>query len=90
MPITRVDGEWIDISDGKTICLSFQHAPDHQSPRWLDRAFPQQVHIDVIVEDIDQAEAKVIALGARRPPCQGSSFRVYADLAGHTFFLCRV
>jgi hypothetical protein len=41
-----------------------------------------------MVHDIDQAEPKVLALGARRLPGQGSSFRVYADPVGHPFCLC--
>jgi catechol 2,3-dioxygenase-like lactoylglutathione lyase family enzyme len=88
LPITRVDGDWVDISDGKTTTLSFQHAPDHQPPRWPDPAFPQQFHIDVMVDDIDEAEAKVLTLGATRLPGQGATFRVYADPAGHPFCLC--
>ena len=88
LPITRVDGDWVDISDGKTICLSFQQALDHQPPRWPDPAFPQQFHIDVMVDDIDEAEAKVLTLGATRLPGQGVTFRVYADPAGHPFCLC--
>ena len=88
LPITRVDGDWVDISDGKTICLSFQHAPDHQPPRWPDPAYPQQFHIDVMVDDLAQAEPKVLALGATRLPGEESTFRVYADPAGHPFCLC--
>jgi catechol-2,3-dioxygenase len=38
LPITRVDADWVDLSDGKATCLSFQHAPDHQPPRWPDPA----------------------------------------------------
>jgi catechol 2,3-dioxygenase-like lactoylglutathione lyase family enzyme len=88
LPITRVDGDWVDISDGEAICLSFQLAPDHQPPRWPDPAFPQQFHIDVMVDDLHEAEPKVLALGATRLPGQGSTFRVYADPAGHPFCLC--
>ena len=88
LPIARVDGDWVDISDGKTVCLSFQHAPDHQPPRWPDPAFPQQFHLDVMVDDLDQAEPKVLALGATRLPGEGSTFRVCADPAGHPFCLC--
>jgi catechol 2,3-dioxygenase-like lactoylglutathione lyase family enzyme len=88
LPVTRVDADWVDISDGRTICLSFQQALDHQPPRWPDPAFPQQFHIDVLVDDIDEAESKVLALGAKRLPGEGSTFRVYADPAGHPFCLC--
>jgi catechol 2,3-dioxygenase-like lactoylglutathione lyase family enzyme len=88
LPVMRVDGDWADVGDGKTICLSFQQALDHQPPRWPDPAFPQQFHIDVMVDDIDEAEPKVLALGATRLPGEGPTFRVYADLAGHPFCLC--
>lgn len=61
LPGTRVDGDWVDIGDGQ-IRLSFQHAPDHQPPRWPNPAFPQQVHLDIRVADIAAAEASVLAL----------------------------
>ena len=70
LPVTRVDGDWVDIGDGQTR-LSFQHAPGHQPPRWPDPAFPQQVHLDIHVDDIAAAEAKVLALG--RPGCPAPS-----------------
>jgi catechol 2,3-dioxygenase-like lactoylglutathione lyase family enzyme len=91
LPITRVDGDWVDISDGKTT-LSFQDAPDHIAPRWPDPAYPQQFHLDITVDDIDEAEPKVLALGARPLPMleEKVSFRVYADPAGHPFCLCWV
>jgi hypothetical protein len=41
-----------------------------------------------MVDDIDEAEPKVLALGATPLPGEGSSFRVYADPAGHPFCLC--
>ena len=87
MPITRVDGDWVDIGDGDTRRLSFQHAPDHRPPRWPDPAHPQQFHLDVRVEDIDDAERKVLALGAKRLPSGEDGFRVYVDPAGHPFCL---
>lgn len=87
LPIIRVDGDWVDIGDGRTSRLSFQHAPDHHPPRWPDPQFPQQVHLDIRVDDIAEAEPKVLALGATRLPGQESGFRVYADPAGHPFCL---
>jgi hypothetical protein len=67
--------------------IAFQRAPDFRPPRWPDPDQPQQMHIDVRVEDLDQAEQKVLALGARRLPGGGERFRVYADLVGHPFCL---
>ena len=65
----------------------FQVTPDHEPPRWPDPGFPQQVHLDITVRDIAEAEAQVLALGATRLPGTEPGFRVYADPAGHPFCL---
>lgn len=93
------DGGWVDISDGRAM-LSFQHAPEHQPPRWPDPAYPQQFHLDILVDDLQQAEEQVLAQGATRLPWSSDDevaagerapgnggFRVYADPAGHPFCL---
>ncbi|GLU48763.1 VOC family protein [Nocardiopsis ansamitocini] len=87
LPIIGDEGVWVDIGDRQGVRISFQEAPDHEPPRWPDPAFPQQAHLDVLVDDIDAAEPKVLALGATRLPCSGERFRVYADPAGHPFCL---
>lgn len=104
LPVTRVDGEvdgeWVDIGDSRIGRMSFQRADDYQPPRWPDPAYPQQFHLDVLVEDIADAEQQVLALGATRIPWGsaeeeargtrapgGGGFRVYADPAGHPFCL---
>src|SRR5262249_62023362 len=85
--LVRVDGDSLDTGDGQPPRLSFQLAPDHQPPSWPDPAFPQQVHLDLRVDDIEEAERQVLALGARRLPTDEPGFRVYADPAGHPFCL---
>jgi hypothetical protein len=87
LPVIRVDGDWVDIGDGQSLRLSFQHAPDHRPPRWPDPEFPQQIHLDIAVEDSEEAERQVLALGARPLPSEEPGFRVYADPAGHPFCL---
>ncbi|MBI9115969.1 VOC family protein [Sanguibacter suaedae] len=87
----RQDGAWIDLDSGQGWTLSFQHAPDHRPPRWHDPDRPQQSHLDLRVDDIDAAEAQVLALGAAALPKDPSDadarFRIYADPAGHPFCL---
>ncbi|MFB9234188.1 VOC family protein [Plantactinospora siamensis] len=68
--------------------LAFQRALNLRAPRWPDPQWPQQFHLDVTVGDIDEAEQRVLKLGATRLPGQGDGFRVYADPAGHPFCLC--
>ncbi|QSB13406.1 VOC family protein [Natronosporangium hydrolyticum] len=65
----------------------FQPVADYRPPRWPEPAYPQQVHLDIHVEDIELAERQVLALGARRLPGEGVDWRVYADPDGHPFCL---
>ncbi|MCP2265098.1 VOC family protein [Promicromonospora thailandica] len=69
--------------------LLFQSVEGYNAPRWPDPAYPQQLHLDIEVPDLDAGEAAVLALGATRLPGEGSGFRVFADPAGHPFCLVR-
>jgi hypothetical protein len=72
-------------ADTTTSGLAFQRAADQTPPTWPDPAVPQQMHLDVMVDDQEAASAAVLALGARRLPGD----HVYADPAGHPFCLIR-
>ena len=52
-------------------------------PSVPDPARPQQMHFDVMVEDVAASGPRVLALGARKLGGEG----VYADPAGHPFCL---
>ena len=86
------DDDWHSIVVDGEMRLGIQLAPDHVQPEWPDGT-PQQIHLDLYVEDIRSAHDEAIALGARllKPaPSLGSAegFQVYADPAGHPFCLC--
>ncbi len=84
------DGSWADIRhpDG-VVMINFQRVEDYRKPAWPGQDHPQQMHLDVDVDDLDEGEAAVIALGATKHPHQpGSTFRVFLDPAGHPFCLC--
>ena len=68
--------------------IMFQQVETYAPPCWPDPAHPQQVHLDVTVEDIEAAERGALAIGASRLPGDGVSWRVYADPAGKPFCLC--
>jgi len=52
-PITYRGDDFVVVSAGDTTSgLAFQLAPDHQPPAWPDPARPQQMHLDVMVEDV--------------------------------------
>lgn len=67
----------------------FQQVDGYNSPAWPDPEQPQQLHLDLLVDDLDDGEAAVLELGATRLPGGGDSFRVFADPVGHPFCLVR-
>ena len=84
-----VSDGWADVRAEYGQCISFQQVADYTAPRWPAQEVPQQMHLDVIVDDLDTGEAAVLALGATKHEHQpGESFRVFLDPAGHPFCLC--
>ena len=85
LPVTYRSADFAVVSaDETTSGFGFQRAPDHRPPRWPDPEHPQQVHLDVMVDDLATAEEEVVRLGGRRLP---GGEHVYADPAGHPFCL---
>jgi catechol-2,3-dioxygenase len=78
----RIDG------DGPNGSMVFHAVPGYTPPQWPDPNHPQQMHLDVTIEDVDAAEAAALRIGASRLPGSGDHWRVYADPAGHPFCLC--
>lgn len=80
-----LDAFWKRLTDTP---LSFGEGGEggERPPRWPDPAYPQQLHLDLLVPDLDTAEADVLTNGATKLRDSGT-FRVYADPAGHPFCL---
>ena len=91
-PVDDVEDDWIDLRAAPGLRVSFQLAPNHVPPQWPDPNFPQQSHLDLSVPlaDFDTEHARAISLGATLldDSSTHSSFRVFADPAGHPFCLC--
>jgi catechol 2,3-dioxygenase-like lactoylglutathione lyase family enzyme len=84
LPVTYRDDDWVVVAVSDTASgLAFQRAPDHRASTWPDPAVPQQVHLDIMVEDPVAAGPRVLALGATKL----DGHNVYADPAGHPFCL---
>jgi len=91
LPVTYQGDEGAAIGDQDTFMIMFQNVEEYHPPQWPDRAFPQQFHLDVAVDDVEEAERKVLAVGATQLQGGGGiqrGYRVYADPVGHTFCLC--
>ncbi|MEV4314280.1 VOC family protein [Actinocrispum sp. NPDC049592] len=80
---------WVTVRDDRGRRLSFQLSPEHEAPKFPDTHGSQQFHLDLEVDDVDEAERQVLALGATRvrDAQEDNTFRVFRDPAGHTFCL---
>jgi catechol 2,3-dioxygenase-like lactoylglutathione lyase family enzyme len=69
--------------------IGFQRVEGYRAPSWPNQETPQQLHMDFTVDDLDEAEALVVGLGATKAESQagGEKWRVFLDPAGHPFCL---
>lgn len=88
-PVPESDDEFAGLTREDGLFIGFQRVDDYQAPRWPDQSVPQQIHLDFAVDDLDEAEARLLELGAARPGFQpgGDRWRVFTDPAGHPFCL---
>jgi catechol 2,3-dioxygenase-like lactoylglutathione lyase family enzyme len=85
-PVTYASDDFAVVAaDDRSSGLAFQRAPNHREPTWPDEAIQQQIHLDIMVEDIAHASADVLRLGAS----ELNGENVFADPAGHPFCLIR-
>jgi Glyoxalase-like domain len=81
--------DWAEVRADYGQCICFQQVESYTPPAWPGQDVPQQMHLDVIVDDLDSAETAVLELGATKHDHQpGTTFRVFLDPAGHPFCLC--
>lgn len=81
--------DWADIRADYGQSISFQQVEGYVPPRWPTQEVPQQMHLDLMVDDLDDGEREVLALGGTKAEHQpGTTFRVFLDPAGHPFCLC--
>ncbi len=87
--VTHSEEYYSMITDGTT-SIGFGKVDDHRAPGWPDGSVPKQFHLDLYVDDLDEAEARCLKLGATRPEPQPTPerWRVLLDPAGRPFDLC--
>ncbi len=74
---------------GAGIFVTTQRVEHHQPPTWPDDGVPKQMHLELAVADLDDAEAQAVAIGAVKLDQQPNPelWRVLADPDGHPFCL---
>ncbi|MEV2232633.1 VOC family protein [Streptomyces phaeochromogenes] len=90
-PHPKSDADFAALTCENGLTLGFQRVANHQPPRWPDQSVPQQLHLDFAVDDLDEAEARLLELGAGKPDHQPNEdrWRVLTDPAGHPFCVIR-
>src|SRR3954454_10357863 len=54
------EAEWVTLKTGAGLRVCFQENSEHVPPAWPDSTAPQQLHLDLEVEDLDEAEQLVL------------------------------
>ncbi|MFF2330098.1 MULTISPECIES: VOC family protein [unclassified Streptomyces] len=89
----KSDAEFAGLHHEDGLLIGFQRVDDYRAPRWPGQTVPQQLHICFKVEeDLEEAEARLLELGAGKPdhqPHDAARARVFTDPAGHPFCIVR-
>ncbi|MFF8591588.1 VOC family protein [Streptomyces sp. NPDC015220] len=87
LPVAFASDDFVFLAKEGTPGLGFNRLADYRRPTWPDPAEEKRAHIEVGVDDLDAAEARMLTLGATRPDHQPSPdrWRVLLDPAGHPF-----
>lgn len=89
-PGSHADFAGLNRADG--LLLGFQRVDDYRAPTWPSQTVPQQLHLCFTVEEeLDEAEARLLELGAGKPDDQPREerWRVLTDPAGHPFCIVK-
>lgn len=91
-PHPKSDAGFAGLNRADGLFIGFQRVGDYRAPRWPDQTVPQQLHLCFDVADLDEAEARLLELGAGKPdhqPHEAGRARVLTDPAGHPFCICQ-
>lgn len=84
--------DWVMIGreEGVLPYLAFTGVKDYRAPRWPDPAYPQQAHLDLIVDDLEAAAEMVFLMGGSKLADKGHVYPIdiFADPVGHPFCMC--
>ncbi|MEU3858850.1 VOC family protein [Streptomyces sp. NPDC028722] len=88
---TAASANLVEIRGADGVRLAFRRDVNATPPSWPRPENSLQAHLDFLVEDLDEAERRVVGLGGRpietRDAAGPYEERGYADPAGHSFTL---
>lgn len=88
---TAASANLVEIRGADGVRLAFRRDVNATPPSWPRPENSLQAHLDFLVEDLDEAERRVVGLGGRPIDTKDAAGpyeeRGYADPAGHSFTL---
>ena len=92
--VTESDAGWASVQTPAHGRMSFQSVEGYEAPAWPGGTGAQQMHLDVLVDDLAAATDRVLTVGAAALTdvldAGPKAWRVFADPAGHPFCLVSV
>ncbi|GGW46179.1 extradiol dioxygenase [Streptomyces lucensis JCM 4490] len=88
---TDASANLVEIRGADGVRLAFRRDVNATPPSWPRPENSLQAHLEFLVDDLDEAERRIVGLGGRpletRDPAGPYEERGYADPAGHSFTL---
>lgn len=69
LPVVYSTDDFVLVGQEGSAGLGFNRLADYRRPTWPDPSQEKQAHIELGVDDLDVAQARLLALGAVEPPC---------------------
>ncbi|MBG0826348.1 VOC family protein [Planomonospora sp. ID67723] len=87
LPVVYSSDDFVLLGREGSPGLGFIRVADYRRPTWPDPSQGKQAHMELGVDDLEAAQARMLALGAVEPPAQPhpEERRVLLDPAGHPF-----
>ncbi|MGO4205450.1 VOC family protein [Rhodococcus sp. TAF43] len=87
--VTHSSGKFVTVKTPRAVLTAIR-VPGYRPPTWPEDSVPKQIHLDLVVNDLDVAEAESVSLGAKVAALQPAPerCRVLVDPAGHPFCVC--
>src|SRR5262249_52135431 len=87
LPVAYAGDDFVYLAKEGSPGLGFSRLAGHRPPAWPAPAEEKRAHLELSVDDLDAAQARLLALGASEPALQPQPdrWRVLLDPAGHPF-----
>ncbi|MFE9660243.1 VOC family protein [Streptomyces sp. NPDC005955] len=92
LPVAYSTDDFVLLAREGSVGLGLNRLVDYRRPTWPDPSQEKQAHLELGVDDLDAAQARLLALGAVEPAVQPEPdrWRVLLDPAGHPFCITTV